>query len=78
MQASRRDLEALLDSGEAALARTIMHERLGRMTVEQIVRKMADHEREHTIAIAALARQAQGARRVTIPLTRVRRYGGNR
>ena len=69
LQASRRDIDALLDGGDAAIARTIMHERIGRMTVEQIVRKMTDHEQEHTIAIAALARQAQSARRVTIPLT---------
>jgi len=70
LQASRRDIESLLDGGDAALARAIVHERIGRMTVEAIVRKMADHEREHTVDIAALARQAQGARRVTIPLTR--------
>ncbi len=69
LQASRRDIEALLDGGDAVLTRTIMHERIGRMTVEQIVRKMSDHEQEHTAAIAALARQAQSARRVTIPLT---------
>jgi uncharacterized damage-inducible protein DinB len=68
-QASRRDLEALLDTGDAALDRAIVHERIGRMTVEQIVKKMADHEREHTESIAVLARQAQNARRVTIPLT---------
>jgi uncharacterized damage-inducible protein DinB len=69
LQASRRDIEALLDGGEGVLARTIMHERIGRMTVEQIVRKMSDHEREHTVDVASLARQAQSARRVTIPLT---------
>jgi hypothetical protein len=45
-----------------------MHERIGRMTVEQIVRKMAAHEDEHALAIASLARQAQSLRRVTIPL----------
>jgi hypothetical protein len=45
-----------------------MHERIGRMTVEQIVRKMAGHEEEHTAVIASLARQAQTLRRVTIPL----------
>jgi uncharacterized damage-inducible protein DinB len=69
LQASRRDIEALLDAGDAALDRAIMHERIGRMTVKQIVKKMEDHEREHTESIAALARQAQSARRVTIPLT---------
>jgi uncharacterized damage-inducible protein DinB len=69
MQASRRDIEALLDAGDEALQRAIVHERIGRMTVEQIVRKMADHEHEHTVQIASLARQAQTTRRVTIPLT---------
>jgi uncharacterized damage-inducible protein DinB len=69
MQASRRDVEALLDGGDAALARAIMHERIGRMTVEDIVKKMAGHEQEHGEAVAALARQAAATRRVTIPLT---------
>jgi uncharacterized damage-inducible protein DinB len=70
MQAARRDIEALLDAGDAVLARTIKHERIGRMTIEEIVKKMADHEREHGESIAALSRQAINARRVTIPLTR--------
>ncbi len=69
LQASRRDVESLLDAGEDVLHRSIMHERIGRMTVEQIVVKMAGHEREHTVEIASLARQAQNARRVTIPIT---------
>jgi uncharacterized damage-inducible protein DinB len=69
LQASRRDIEALLDAGDEGLRRTIMHERIGRMTVEAIVKKMADHEREHTVEIASLARQARSARRVTIPIT---------
>jgi uncharacterized damage-inducible protein DinB len=69
LQASRRDIEALLDGSDASLARTIMHERIGRMSVEDIVKKMADHEREHGDSIAVLARQAAVARRVTIPLT---------
>jgi uncharacterized damage-inducible protein DinB len=68
LQASRRDIESLLDGGEPALTRTIKHERIGRMTVEQIVRKMSGHELEHTGDVASLARQAQSARRVTIPL----------
>jgi uncharacterized damage-inducible protein DinB len=68
MQASRRDIEALLDGGDAALARTIMHERIGRMSVRDIVKKMADHEQEHGESVAVLVRQAAAARRVTIPL----------
>jgi uncharacterized damage-inducible protein DinB len=70
MQAARRDLEVLLDTGNASLTRAIVHERIGRMTVEEIVKKMAGHEREHTESIAVVARQALNARPVTIPLTR--------
>lgn len=70
LQASRREIEALLDAGDAGLMRTIMHERIGRMTVEDIVKKMADHDDEHAKSVAVLARQAASARRVTIPLAR--------
>jgi uncharacterized damage-inducible protein DinB len=70
LQASRRDIESLLDHGDAALARVIMHERIGRMSIEAIVKKMADHEGEHGDSVAALARQAAAARPVTIPLAR--------
>ena len=70
LQASRREIEALLSAGDAGLKRTIMHERIGRMTVEDIVKKMAGHEDEHATTVAALARQAASARRVTIPLAR--------
>ena len=70
MQAARRDIEALLQDGDAQLDRAILHETRGRMTVGDIVRKMAEHEREHAEPIASLARQAANARRVTIPLTR--------
>jgi hypothetical protein len=45
-----------------------MHERIGRMTVHDIVKKMVDHEQEHGDAVATLARQAAATRRVTIPL----------
>jgi uncharacterized damage-inducible protein DinB len=68
MQASRRDIEALLDGGGPVLARAIMHERIGRMSVHDIVKKMVDHEQEHGDAVATLARQAAATRRVTIPL----------
>ena len=70
LQAARRDLETLLDAGDTSLTRAIVHETRGRMTVEEIVKKMADHEREHAESIAALARQALNTRPVTIPLTR--------
>ena len=70
MQAVRRELNAVLDGGEAGLSRAINHETRGRLTVEEIVKKMATHEREHTDSISELARQAASARRVTIPLTR--------
>ena len=69
LQASRRELESLLDHGEDAMERAIIHERIGRMTVRDIVKKMAEHEREHAASIAIAARQASAARRVTIPLT---------
>jgi uncharacterized damage-inducible protein DinB len=73
MQASRRDLERVLDAcqgdaEERALDRAIVHERIGRMTVAQIIVKMADHEREHADQVAALARQALSASHVIIPL----------
>jgi uncharacterized damage-inducible protein DinB len=69
LQASRRDIEGLLDAGDHALDRAIIHDRIGRMTVKQIVKKMMDHELEHAESIEVLARQARSARRVTIPLT---------
>lgn len=69
MQAARRELEAVLDGGEDALARSIMHETRGRMTIAEVAQKMADHEREHGADVGALARQAAAARRVTIPIT---------
>jgi len=73
MQASRRDLDRVLDacgdgSEERALGRAIVHERIGRITVAQIMTKMADHEREHADEVAALARQALSASHVIIPL----------
>jgi uncharacterized damage-inducible protein DinB len=69
LQASRRDLERVLDTGdEAGLERAIVHERIGRMTVQQIMEKMAQHENEHADRIGLLARQARSAARVTIPL----------
>jgi uncharacterized damage-inducible protein DinB len=69
MQASRRDLERVLDAcDDAALGRAIVHERIGRMTVAEIMVKMADHEREHADEVASLARQALSTSHVIIPL----------
>jgi hypothetical protein len=68
---ARRELEALLDGcDDAALGRAIMHETLGRMTVRQIVEKMAQHEDEHGADVKKLVRQVPASARVTIPLTR--------
>lgn len=70
MQAARRDLTAILDlCDDTALQRAIVHERIGRMTIEQIARKMSDHEGEHAESISGLARQARDARRVVIPIS---------
>lgn len=69
MQAARRDLEQILDTCDGAgLEHAIVHERIGHMTVRQIMTKMAEHEQEHAENIAQLARQARGASRVIIPL----------
>jgi uncharacterized damage-inducible protein DinB len=73
MQAARRDLEQVLDEAAAAgddvaLERAIVHERIGRMTVKDIMVKMTTHEDEHAAEIGTLARQAQAASHVIIPL----------
>ncbi len=68
MQAARRDLVAVLDEGDAVLERAVLHERIGRMTVRDIVEKMAAHEREHAASIEGLATLAAASVRVTIPL----------
>jgi len=70
LQASRRDAEHILDSGEAAFARAIIHERLGRTTIGAMLTKMAAHEAEHASEVESLARQARATARVIIPLTR--------
>jgi uncharacterized damage-inducible protein DinB len=67
----RRELDALLAGcDEAALGRTIVHERIGRMTIADIAVKMAAHEDEHAAEVAKLVRQVPSSGRVTIPLTR--------
>ncbi len=71
MQAARRELERTLDGGDggdAALERALRHERFGRMTVRDIMVKMAQHEHEHGEDVERLAKLAP-APRVTIPLT---------
>lgn len=71
MQAVRRELDELLAGcDDQQIARAISHERLGRMTVEQIAVKMTQHEDEHGAAIARLAQQAPSGGRVIIPLRR--------
>lgn len=73
LQASRRDLLAVLDAAEsaggAALERAVMHERIGRMSIAAVMEKMANHEREHAADVARLASQAAAASRVALPLT---------
>lgn len=73
LQASRRDLLAVLDAAEGAgagaLDGAIIHERLGRMTVASMMQKQADHEREHAADVSRLASQAAAASRVALPLT---------
>jgi hypothetical protein len=68
MQAARRDLEHILDAADGKMHRAIVHERIGRMTIQQIMEKMADHEREHAEEISRLAKLAESARPVSIPL----------
>ena len=71
MQAARRELDELLARcDDAALVRTMVHERLGRMTVRDLAVKMAAHEREHAEAVAQILRQVPSGGRVIIPLTR--------
>lgn len=71
MQAARRDLDELLAAcDDAALARVMRHERLGRMTVADVAAKMAAHELEHAAEIARLARQVPSSGRVIIPPSR--------
>jgi uncharacterized damage-inducible protein DinB len=69
MQAARRDLERVLDAcGDRGLERAIVHERIGRMTLAQMMAKMAQHEHEHAADVERLARQARSAGHVIIPL----------
>jgi hypothetical protein len=76
---TRRDLQAVLDGcDEAGLQRVVRHETLGRLTIQQMMEKMAGHEAEHALEIAHLVKQAPASARipasgpqgVTIPLAR--------
>ena len=67
LQASRRALEALL-VGDDVPRRQLHHQRLGVLTVADLLHSHADHEREHAQQISALVDQARTARRVIIPL----------
>ncbi len=79
---ARRDLEVALDACDDAVLdlRAIRHETRGRMTLEAMVVKMAQHEDEHRLEIAKLVKQAPPSARVrpapvppagvTIPLAR--------
>lgn len=62
MQASRRDLDALLAScTDADLERSIEHARLGRVTVREMTTKLARHEEEHAEAVASIVERAPAA-----------------
>ena len=69
-------LQALVceeDFDEAAsLQRAIIHERIGRMSIEQIATKMTEHEVEHAVEVVRLARMAPSAGRVVLPLVQHR------
>ena len=68
---ARRDLTDVLGHcDDAAVNRTVRHERIGIMTIADIARKMAEHEQEHDVSIAKLVRQAPASGRVIIPLVR--------
>lgn len=69
LQATQRSLEALLlRAGESGLARAIVHERMGPMTIASIAEKTASHEGEHAADVARLAAQAPVTRPMIIPL----------
>ena len=66
---ARRDLEDVIGRcDEATLARTLQHKRLGRMTIADVMTRMADHESEHAASIVKLGRQAPQSGRVILPL----------
>lgn len=68
---ARRDLLAVIDRcDEAAFARTAQHETLGKMSVAQMLEKMADHEEEHTADVTRLVKLAPSSARVILPSMR--------
>lgn len=69
LQATRRALDELLAGcDERMLARAVVHERRGRLSVWEIATKMIAHEEEHAEAVERLAAEAPATRRVIIPL----------
>ena len=68
---ARRDLLAVLERcDDAALERVAVHETLGRMTVREMMTKMAGHEDEHAADVARLVKLAPASARVILPLVR--------
>jgi uncharacterized damage-inducible protein DinB len=68
---ARRDLLAVLERCDgAALERVAVHETLGRMTVGEMMAKMAGHEDEHASDVARLVKLAPASARVILPLMR--------
>lgn len=67
LNARRELVDVLSDGGEAVLDRSILHERIGRMSVREIAVKMAEHEREHAAEVVKLVRQAPTSGRVIVP-----------
>ena len=68
---TRRDLLAVLDRcDDAALQRTVRHETLGPLSVQQMMDKMAGHEAEHADDVARLVKLAPPSARVILPLMR--------
>ncbi|MBF6601056.1 MAG: DinB family protein [Dehalococcoidia bacterium] len=69
LQATRRALDELLAScDERMLARVVVHEHRGRLSVWEMATKIIAHEGEHAEAVARLAAEVPATRRVIIPL----------
>lgn len=70
LQAVMRDLDDVLSShNDRALQRSVRHERMESLTIEQMVAKTAAHEAEHADAIARIVRSLPATGRVIIPLS---------
>lgn len=68
MLAARRAFVSLLDDASSSRV-AVHHELFGRMTIEDVAAKLAEHEREHAGEIERLAAAAPSVADVTIPLT---------